>query len=136
MKKTLTTKETHLILDIIAYTKAYPLITDEEDPNKGYAWYWEFSSQQTIEGKDLQLASDWKNVYSIPGIIGSLTQKGLVTVYKDKKFKTLNDQSKDEPNESTLNWDFTNLRDYSEELANEFEKALNEAKSRNYGPLA
>ena len=136
MKKTLTTKETHLILDIIAYTKAYPLITDEEDPNKGYAWYWEFASQQTIEGKDIQLASAWDNVYSVPGIIGSLTQKGLVKVYKDKTHKTLTSHNRDFPNESTLDWDFTNLRDYSEELANEFEKTVNEAKNRNYGPLA
>ena len=123
MKKlSLTTKEKTLISDIIKMIASNPDGHYEtiEEATKGRQWYWEFATKQNICGEQLDLESAWDNIYSIPGIIGSLTQKGLVTVYKDPKAKTLTSYKVDEglgyANESTLIWDFTNLENYDSHL--------------------
>ena len=131
MKKLLLTiKEKTLIADIIKMIGSNPdgnYYTIEE-ATKGSQWYWEFATKQNICGEQLDLESDWNNIYSIPGIIGSLTQKGLVTVYKDPNAKTLTSYQVEEgrgyANESTLNWDFTDLESYSSELHEIFEEAV------------
>jgi hypothetical protein len=131
MKKlSLTSKEKTLIADIIKMIASNPdgNYGSLEEATKGSQWYWEFATKSNICGEDLDLESAWDNIYSIPGIIGSLTQKGLVTVYKDPKAKTLTSYKVEEglgyANESTLNWDFTNLESYSSELYEIFQETV------------